>query len=192
MADGIDISGATGRTYTLADGAEGKAITVQVSFTDDASNDETLTSAATAVASAATQPNNPTTGAPTVSGTAQVGETLTADTSGIADEDGLDDVSFGYQWLADGIDISGATGSTYTLADSDEGKAISVRVSFTDDAGNDESLTSVATDTVDARPNSPVTGAPVISGTVRVGETLTAWKIICFVSSGSPTATKQE
>ena len=82
--------------------------------------------------------NSPATGAPGITGTAQVGETLTADTSGIADADGLDNAAFGYQWLADDAAISGATSSTYTLADADEGKAIRVRVSFTDDAGNQE------------------------------------------------------
>ena len=112
-----------GSAYTLADADEGKAIKVQVSFTDDAGHDESLTSAATDAVSAATQPNNPSTGAPTISGTAQVGETLTADTSGIADADGLDNADFSYQWLADDTDISGATGSTYTLADADAGKA---------------------------------------------------------------------
>ena len=131
LADAIDISGATGSTYTLADADEGKTVTVQVSFTDDGGNDETLTSAATAAVSAA--PNNPATGAPTISGTAQVGETLTADTTGIADEDGLDNADFSYQWLADDTAISGATGSAYTLADADEGKTVKVRVSFTDD-----------------------------------------------------------
>ena len=114
------------------------------------------------------------TGAPTISGTPQVGETLTADTSGIADEDGLENVSFSYQWLADDTAIQGATNSTYTLIEADEGKAITVQVSFTDDAGNDESLTSAATDAVAAKPNSPATGAPTISGTAQVGETLTA------------------
>ena len=107
-----------------------------------------------------TEPNTPATGAPTITGTARVGETLTAYTSGISDEDGLDDASFTYQWLADDTDISGATGSAYTLADADRGKAISVRVSFTDDAGNDETLTSAATSAVSARPNTPTTGAP--------------------------------
>ena len=148
------IAGATDSTHTLADADEGKAITVQVTFTDDAGNDETLTSEATDAVSAATQPNNPSTGAPTISGTAQVGETLTADTSDIADEDGLDDAVFGYQWLADNAAIAGATGSTYTLADADEGKTVKVRVSFTDDGGNDETLTSAATDAV-AAPEPP-------------------------------------
>ena len=73
---------------------------MRVSFTDDAGHEETLTSAATDAVAAATQPNNPATGAPAISGTAQVGETLTADTSGIEDEDGVDNVSFSYQWLA--------------------------------------------------------------------------------------------
>ena len=90
---------------------------------------ETLTSAATATVEAA--PNSPATGAPTISGTAQVGKTLTADTSGISDEDGLDNAAFSYQWLIGDSDISGATGSTYTLADAHEGKAIKVKVSFT-------------------------------------------------------------
>ena len=176
LADDSDISGATNATYTLAAGDEGKAIKVEVSFTDDAGNEETLTSAATDAVEAAPTPNSPATGAPTISGTAQVGETLTANTSGIADADGLGNVQYEYQWLADDADTSGATNATYTLAAADEGKAISVQVSFTDDAGNNEALTSATTDAVEAvpTPNRPATGAPTISGTAQVGETLTA------------------
>ena len=74
-----------------------------------------------------------------------MGETLTAETSGIEDEDGLTSVSYSYQWLAADPDISGATGASYALVDADEGKTVKVRVSFTDDAGNGESLTSPAT-----------------------------------------------
>ena len=92
-----------------------------------------------------TPANSPATGAPSISGTAQVGETLTAGTSNISDGDGLDDAAFAYQWLADGAEIDGATASAYTLADADAGKAVKVRVSFTDDAGNYEALTSAAT-----------------------------------------------
>ena len=44
-------------------------------------------------------PNASPTGLPEISGTAQVGETLGADTSAIADEDGLTNVSYGYQWI---------------------------------------------------------------------------------------------
>ena len=61
-------------------------------------------SAATAAVDAA--PNTPATGAPAISGTAQVGETLTADTSSIEDEDGLNEAGSGYQWIAEGSDIA--------------------------------------------------------------------------------------
>ena len=172
QADGSDIAGATGSTYALVAADEGKTISVTVSFTDDAGNKESLTSAVTAAVEA--KPNSPATGLPTISGTAQVGETLTADTSSIADEDGLENSIFSYQWQADRADIADATGSTYTLVDSDEGKTVSVTVSFTDDVGNEETMTSGATAVVEARPNTPATGAPTISGTARVGETLTA------------------
>ena len=74
-----------------------------------------------------------------------------------ANEGGLDNVAFSYQWQADDSNISGATGETYTLADADEGKAIGVTVSFTDDAGNAETLTSAATDAVDGAPSTPLT-----------------------------------
>ena len=178
LAAAAEINGATAATYTLADDDAGKAIKVRVSFTDDAGNDEQLTSAATsAVAAAPPPPNTPATGAPTITGTAQVGETLTADTTGISDDDGLDNATFAYQWLADNAEINGANASTYTLADADAGKAIKVKVSFTDDAGNDEQLTSAATSAVAAAPpppNIPATGVPTITGAVQVGETLTA------------------
>ena len=176
LADDAEIAGATNATYTLVAEDEGKAIKVQVGFTDDEGNEESLTSAATDAVAAAPTPNSPATGAPTISGTAQVGETLTADTSGIADADGRTNATFSYQWLAYDADISGATGSTYTLTDSDEGKAAKVRVSFTDDAGNHETLTSEATEAVAAaaQTNSPATGAPTITGNAQVGETLTA------------------
>ena len=152
---GASIAGATDSTYTLTDDDEGKTIKVRVSFTDDADNEETLTSAATAAV--ASRPNSPATGVPTISGTVQVDETLTADTSGITDADGLSDVSYSYQWIRnDGTndsDIGGQTGSTYTLVSADEGKTIKVKVSFTDDADNEETLTSAATAAVAAAPS---------------------------------------
>ncbi len=54
-------------------------------------------------------------------------------------------VSYSYQWLADDTEIDGVTGSTYTLQSSDNGKVIQVQVTFTDDVGYSESLTSEAT-----------------------------------------------
>ena len=88
--------------------------------------------------------NSPATGGPGITGTVQAGETLTATTDGIEDEDGLTGAVFAYQWVRSGADIEGAASSTYTVTGDDEGKPIQVRVTFTDDAGNAESLTSYA------------------------------------------------
>ena len=88
-----------------------------------------------------------------------MGQTLTADTSAIDDPDGLENVSYRYQWISsktviDDVtgtsniltsDVPGATNSTYTLAPADEGFTFQVKVSFTDDADYVESLTSEAT-----------------------------------------------
>ena len=95
--------------------------------------------------------NRSATGALGITGTAEVGQVLGVDVTGIEDEDGLYDVEYAYQWVrvdADGtsnpVDILGETTATYTLTDADEGKRIRVKVSFTDDLGNQETLTSEA------------------------------------------------
>ena len=160
LADDTAMSGATADAYTPVEADEGKTVTVQVNFTDDAGNDETLTSAPTATVAAAqpTEPaaNSPATGSPAITGTARVGETLTVGTSSIADEDGLENATFGYQWLADDTAMSGATADAYTPVEADEGKTVTVQVNFTDDAGNDETLTSAPTATVAAaQPTEP-------------------------------------
>ena len=122
--------------------------------------------------------NQAATGAPAVSGTAQVGETLTASTAGIADADGLTGAAFAFQWLSNGggadADIAGATGASHTLTDAERGRTVKVRVTFTDDAGKLETLTSAPTPAVAPRPNRPATGAPAIAGTAQAGETLSA------------------
>ncbi|MXZ79672.1 MAG: hypothetical protein F4Z06_15525, partial [Acidimicrobiia bacterium] len=101
-------------------------------------------------------PNQAATGQPTITGTPQAGETLSADTSGISDANGLTNVQFSYQWIRnDGntdTDIVGATAQTHTLTHDDVGKAIKVQVSFTDDDGYSESVTSAATAAVTANP----------------------------------------
>ena len=147
IAGGSDIAGATGSTYTLTASEQGQTIKVRVTFTDDADNEETLTSEATEAVAA--KPNSEATGEPVIGGTPQVGETLTANTSPIDDEDGLEDAVFRYQWFASKsgviLVLLGETSSTYTLAPTDEGYTFQVQVSFTDDADNQESLTSEAT-----------------------------------------------
>ena len=143
--------------------------------------------------------NTPATGSPTISGTPEVGQTLTLDISEIADADGLTHAShtYLYQWLRNGAEIPEATDTSYALAAADEGKTIKVRVSFTDDANNAESRTSAAAVAVAPRPNSPPTGAPTINGTPRcaghcrsthrASPTPTEWNTPSSDTSGSPT-----
>ena len=155
-----DIADATASSYTLVAADAGKTIKVKVTFTDDNGNDESLTSTATTAVITA---NTSATGAPTVSGTVQVDHTLTADTSGIGDADGLTNVSYSYQWIAnDGTsdsDIADGTSSSYTLVAADAGKTIKVKVIFTDDAQNQETGTSAATAAVAAAVQTPLTAS---------------------------------
>ena len=112
--------------------------------------------------------NTPATGAPTITGTPQVGQTLMAATTAIMDVNGLTNVSYTYQWIRVATDttetnISMATASTYTLVTDDLGTTIKVKVSFTDDASNAETRTSVATAAVAAPDTTPPT---LVSATV--------------------------
>ena len=95
-------------------------------------------------------------GAPTVEGTLEEGLLARADTSGITDADGLTQVSYSYEWIRfDGSSdapISDATGSTYLMTNTDVGKALKVKVTFTDDGSNLETRTSSASALVAAAP----------------------------------------
>ena len=144
-------------------------------------------------------PNHPATGDPVISGTVQVAEELTAVTTGIMDDDVLDDV-FTYQWVrvdADGTsneeDITDATDVTYTLTADERGKKVKVAVRFVDILGGEETRTSAATATLPGTPNTPATGAPTITGTAEVGQTLTAVTTGIMDADGltSPTYTYQ-
>ncbi len=95
--------------------------------------------------------NNPATGAPTIVRTARVGATLRVSLSALDDADGLISALFTHQWLPDDVEINNATALTYVPDVDDEGRTIRVRVSFTDDAGNGETLTSAATTAVATR-----------------------------------------
>ena len=175
-----DIQGATITPYTPVAGDVGKQIKVRGSFTDDAGNPESRTSAATQAVLAAAGANTPATGSPLITGTPQVGQSLYASIGGIMDADGTSNIVVSYQWIrVDGAtetDIQGATITPYTPVAGDVGKQIKVRLSFTDDAGNPESRTSAATQAVlaAAGANTPATGSPLITGTPQVGQSLYA------------------
>ena len=165
--DGVDITSATNSTYTLTQADVGAVVKVVASYTDGEGTAESVSSAATA---AVTNVNDAPTGAVTLSGTATEGQTLTAGNT-LADEDGLGTIT--YQWQRDGVDITNATNSTYTLTQDDVGAVVKVVASYTDGKGTAESVTSATTAAV-TNVNDTPTGAVTLSGTATEGQTLTA------------------
>ena len=135
------IDNASTATNRLNQADVGLGISVTVSYTDQQGIGQFLTSdASVAVASIN---DNPSGSVALTSYFPSKGRTLSVDTSTIKDPDGLG--SFSYQWIRDVTSISGATNSTYTLTQVDVGKRISLRVSWSDGQGTNESLTSRAT-----------------------------------------------
>ena len=116
--------------------------TVTVSGTTTASGITTINPATLTIIDDDT-PNNPPAGQPRITGTPQVGQTLTAVTTDIQDADGLGD--FAYQWKADETNIAEAMDSSYRLTNNEVGKRITVTVSFTDGIGTEETVTSQPT-----------------------------------------------
>ena len=151
------------RVYTalITPGADGTVtVDVAASVAEDAAGNGN-TAARQASSTYTGSANTPATGAPTITGTAQIGQTLTASKGTINDADGLSkadsaETGFGYsyQWIrtVSGSDsnISGATAGTYVLQPADWGHTVKVRVSFNDDGGHSETRTSAETATVGA------------------------------------------
>ena len=91
--------------------------------------------------------NTPATGAPAITGTGEVGQTLTATTTAIADTNGLSSATYSYQWVRiDGTTETevGTDSNEYVPVTADLGKRLKVVVSFTDDVGFDETRESEA------------------------------------------------
>ncbi len=122
--------------------------------------------------------NSPATGKPTIGGTPQVGQTLTAGMGTIADADGLPTTTFptGYrfQWVrvATGggeTNVGTAGSSTYSPTSADVDSTIVVKVSFTDGAGFSETVPSDAVGpVVAAEPQACVLGGDVWCATLTV------------------------
>ena len=167
VRDGVKISGATASTYVLTDDDVGGMITVIVGFTDDLGNEEGIESSAVGPV---TNVNDGPTGSVGISGTAIEDQVLTASNT-LADDDGLGSIS--YQWQRDGVAISGATASTYTLTDNDVGTQITVVASYTDDQGQLESVSSDPTAVV-SNINDEPTGNVSINGSAIEDQVLTA------------------
>jgi hypothetical protein len=173
------ISGATSSTYTLTSSDVGTTTMVRVT----ASNASLPGGAAAVATSAATSlvqalaPAN--TVAPTISGTPQAGQTLTAAKGTWT---GSSPITYTYQWQrcdttgGNCADITAATGTTRLLSVSDIDTTLRVRVKADNSAlpgGGIATATSAATAVVKAAPPTN-TAAPTIIGTPRKGATLTA------------------
>ncbi|HIB17790.1 MAG TPA: tandem-95 repeat protein, partial [Alphaproteobacteria bacterium] len=91
--------------------------------------------------------NSDSTGAVTIKGDVQVGQTLTV-TNTLADDDGMDNSIITYQWYKDGSTVDGATASTYDVTLEEVGSEFVVEASYTDDLGSTETASSEATDAV--------------------------------------------
>ena len=158
------------------------AYDVRVHSTNAIGNSQWVQSATAFSTLAGDAVNHAATGAPAITGTAAVGQVLAVDLTGIEDADGLTNASYSYQWVrvdADGlsnaVDITDATDATYTVVYADLGKTLKVRVSFDDDVGNTETLTSAATATVTTAAGAP--GSPRnLSATVGVGQVVLVWQ----------------
>ena len=176
----------TGHQVNLAEGSN--TITIDVTGTGMTPRTYTVT-----VTRAGVSANIPATGKPTISGTAKVGETLTADADGVADADGMKNATLAYQWSSnDGSadsDISGATSKTYDPVAGDVGNTLKVTVSFTDDDGQDEMVISAATAAVAAADDVP-TGQQVtlVLDRPRITEAAGVSTVTARVSPASPTA----
>jgi hypothetical protein len=167
--DGSPVPGATAATYPLTAGDLGASMSVEVTGSKAGYVDGSETSLPTdAVLGLLT------TAVPTVSGSAVVGQTLTADpgTWGPAP------VVLAYQWSRDGSPVPGATAATYPLTAGDLGKSMSVEVTGTKTAYVTASQASGPVGPVTAAPPPPVlavtAGAPTVTGKAVVGKKLTA------------------
>ncbi|WP_169923701.1 peptidoglycan-binding protein [Propionicimonas paludicola] len=163
--NGAAISGATGTSYTLQPEDAGTVVTFAATGSKPAMTSVTRKASSPAVAKA----NLSTTPTPTITGTAKAGTSLTAVPGTWAPAP----VTFGYQWLRDGKPISGATAATYQLQLSDIGAVIKVAVTGNKAGYNSVTKTSAGTAKV-AVADLTTTPQPSITGTAKVGSTLTA------------------
>jgi hypothetical protein len=125
----------------VAEGDEGALLRVIETATDgdggpNTTSTSTPTAAVTDITLVFTTPAS-------ITGTAQQGHVLTAVNGTLNDSDAA---VIGYQWTRNGVNIAGATGSTYTVAEGDEGALLRVIETATDgDGGPSTTSTSAAT-----------------------------------------------
>lgn len=162
-ANCASIAGATGKTYTPVTADVGHTLRVTVTATNGGGK-TSATSGPSAVVSSKAAPTSTT--APSISGTPQVGTTLTAAEGSW----GNSPTALAYAWLrcdAHGsgcVAISGATNPSYTVTSSDVGATLRVAVTATNASGS-TTATSNATAAVPA-----LQGCPSGTGTIQISD----------------------
>ena len=153
-------------TYVIQPPDVGKTICATVTGRAANFQDKTATTASTAVVTRAPL----TTGTPTVTGVAAIGQTLTAD----AGDWGPGTVVFAYQWYRDDVAIPGATTSTYAVAGTDVGHQLHVTVTGSENGY--QTSGPISSDPTDAVTPAIFAGSEAIAvtGVSAVGRTLTA------------------
>jgi len=161
------ITGATASTYDLVAADSGKSISVRVTVNRTGYEPSTVTTEVSEVDVASRFTASPN---PLITGTPQVDKTLTATTSGWLPEP----TSFTYQWLRNGVAISGEVSETYDVVPADIGALISVAATPFLDNYIPTVRTSRATIAVYAATFGATRPVPTISGLEKVGAALTA------------------
>ena len=158
------ITGATSSSYTLTSGDTGHTIRSIVTATNSGGSSTAASTQTATVAGAAPAPPWEVT-APTITGTAQQGDMLTAN---YGTWSGGTPMTYTCSWS------DGGSGYTHMLGASDVGHTVSVTVTATNAAGT-ATASSTQTAMVTAAPVAPSnTSAPTITGTPQQGDTLTA------------------
>jgi DNA-binding beta-propeller fold protein YncE len=163
LKDNVAISGETSSTYAAQAGDVGHAFKCRVTATNLGGN----TAATSTAKTIQTAPQNLT--APSISGTPAAGHTLTCNNGGWS---GSMPQTHAYRWLRNGVGIVGATSATYAVKAADTGHALNCRVTAANGAGS--ATANSAAVTIKTPPKNTV--APKITGTPKVGNTLTCAK----------------
>jgi hypothetical protein len=160
LASGSAISGATASTYTPTAGVRGKTLTVRVTGKKAGYTTVTKTSAGKVVAYGVFSAP-----APKISGTPRIGTTVKLSRGTWSPSA----TTYRVQWKVNGVSISGATKSSYTIPSKYWGKKLTVTVRGSRSGYTTKTVTSSAVYIVKPFSAAPT---PKISGTARVSSTL--------------------
>jgi hypothetical protein len=180
-ADCGPIPGATASTYAVTTGDVGTTIRILVTATNAAGNVSDFSAATAVVQSANAPPVN--TSPPTISGTAQAGQQLTATPGAWT---GTQPINYAYQWQscdsngANCNPIAGATSAAYTAKTADVGSTLSVSVTGSNTPGS-ATATSAPTATVQSVPQSTIFSDGFESGN------FSAWSSVTTAGDGTAT-----